>query len=261
MTRLTLATLASGSTGNCFVVATAREVVLVDAGIPGVRVADGLAALGLTDRRVTGLVITHEHSDHAGQAGVVARRYKIPVYATEGTFQAAERKLGKLPSFVPVSNGKGFAVGDLVLHPFPTFHDAADAFGLVVEGPGGARVGVLTDVGRITQLIELRLRGCQAVVLEANYDPEMLRTGPYPWHLKQRIRSEQGHLSNADSAALVRRLLPHGLRQVLAAHLSQKNNLPAKVQEAYQSGIPAPERAPLALHLAPPDRPSVPARI
>lgn len=249
---LRLLTLASGSTGNCFAVAYRDEVLLVDAGLSRKRTLAALDAAGLGGATVRGLVLTHEHSDHVQGAGPVARGLKIPVHASEGTLRAAAPRLGRLPEAHGHRGAVPFKVGPFQVLPFPTFHDARDPFAMVIEGPDGARVGVVTDLGAVTGLAEERLRGVEALILEANHDEDMLRRGPYPWSLKQRILSRAGHLPNQAAAALARRLADHGLRRVLASHLSQTNNSPARVREAFRRV----EAAGVEVHLSAPDGPS-----
>lgn len=256
---LAVTSLASGSSGNCFAVSYRGDVLLVDAGLSYRKTAAALRRVGIVPEQVIGLYLTHEHGDHVSGAGPVARRLKVPVHATHGTFTGARRRLGKLPTkqIHPFENGRPLEVGPFTLHPFPTFHDVRDASAVAVEAPGGRRVGVLTDIGEVTTGTVEALAGCSALLLEWNHDVDMLRHGPYPWHLKERIASCEGHLSNSDAARLVTALAPRGLRRVLAAHLSNENNSPEVVARTYDALVPGSVRADLELAIAPRYRPSV----
>jgi phosphoribosyl 1,2-cyclic phosphodiesterase len=220
---LTYCLLASGSKGNATYVCCGEAAVLVDCGLSGAELLRRLEAARLEAGRIRAVVLTHEHRDHAAGVGVVARRLKVPVVATPATWHAAEGLRGCRHH--PMQPGRSFTLGPLTITPFPTSHDAADPVGLVFS-QGSARLGLCTDLGVATRLVQVRLQGCQALVIEHNHDPHLLATGPYqPW-LKQRVRSSQGHLSNQQGSELLARLHHRELQQVVLAHLSEVNNRP-----------------------------------
>lgn len=216
--------LASGSKGNALYVRTGDCRLLVDAGLPAREVLARLAAIGVDGTELDAILLSHDHGDHVRGAGTLARRLKIPLLVSYPTLKAAEGILRQVP-VVEFESGYSFTFRDLLIDPFPITHDASDPVGFLLEGTEG-KVGVATDLGIVTGLVREKLRGCRGLVLEANHDEEMLMGGPYPWHLKQRIKSRHGHLSNTDSMDLLADLLHPGLSGVLLAHLSETNNDP-----------------------------------
>ena len=221
-----LGVLATGSRGNAFIVEHDGCSILIDAGLSCRKHIERQEAAGLTGIVPDALLLSHEHSDHVSGAGVVARRWGIPVYGTEGTLAGAGRRFGRLPAGTGIlSNGSSMKLGPFRLEAFSVAHDAADPSGFVIEWPGG-RLGIATDLGHPGPLVRESLSGCTALVLEFNHDEEMLWNGSYPWHLKQRIASSTGHLSNETAASLLDTVLHSGLRVCVLAHLSQENNVP-----------------------------------
>jgi phosphoribosyl 1,2-cyclic phosphodiesterase len=229
--RLHLCVLASGSRGNAVYIADEDRAVLIDAGLSGVEIERRMASRGLKPEGIGAIVVSHEHSDHIHGVGVLARRYGARVYMTKATHQASGDAMGKLPDLRHFQCGTGFTIGGLAIHPFTTSHDAVDPAGFTVSR-NGLKIGVATDLGIPTALLRTHLADCNALVLEANHDPEMLDTGPYPWPLKQRIRSRSGHLSNEASGELLEALIHPGLTHVVLAHLSEQNNSPEKALAA-----------------------------
>ncbi|HHB76951.1 MAG TPA: MBL fold metallo-hydrolase [Desulfobulbus sp.] len=217
--------LGSGSRGNCTYVETEKSAILIDAGFSGKEIARRLAVINRFPARLRAIVVTHEHNDHIAGVGVLSRRFHLPVYANIGTFRAAEKKLGKVCEFREFSIGVTFPFDDFAIHPFAVSHDTADPVGFVVRSEGRS-LGYCTDTGRITKLMEYHLGGCHGLILEANYDPQMLQDGPYPLPLKQRVRSNMGHLANGDAACFVRSLVKGPLQSLVLAHLSETNNHP-----------------------------------
>jgi phosphoribosyl 1,2-cyclic phosphodiesterase len=224
-------TLASGSKGNAIVVGSTRTRILVDVGLSGKELHRRmhLADIGVAD--LAAVVVTHEHQDHVRGVGVLSRRYDLPVYLTRGTLENLPQQVGALAHAQIFRDGHSFSIGDLCITPFAISHDALDPVGLIIEN-GGFRLGICTDLGVATQLVRKKLEGCHGLVLEANHDVDLLLSGPYPWHLKQRIRSRHGHLSNTDSCQLLGELLHDGLQVVVLAHLSETNNRPELVLES-----------------------------
>ncbi|MCA1905072.1 MAG: MBL fold metallo-hydrolase [Desulfarculus sp.] len=220
---LSFCLLASGSRGNAILVQAGSEAVLVDCGLSGRELFGRLERAGLDHRCVKAIIVTHEHRDHVAGVGVVARKLRLPVLATPATFAACP-SLGPV-RHLPFRAGEAFHLGGLTIQPFAIPHDAADPVGLVIS-KGAARLGLATDLGQVLKLVETRLAGCQALILEHNHDPQMLADGPYPPWLKQRVRSRHGHLSNQQGSELLAAVHSRELRQVVLAHLSEKNNTP-----------------------------------
>jgi len=217
--------LASGSSGNALYVETAETGILIDAGLSCKETLRRLETVGVDSEKIDALVLTHEHTDHIRGAGPVARRLGIPVYANRSTLEQSARTLGNLPEHVLFRTGNALTIGDLTVETFTKCHDAADPVGLVVS-VDGMRLGMITDLGRSTRLVEERLKGCQALVMEFNHDLDLLEQGSYPVPLKQRIRGPEGHLSNDQAQDLIRALAHEGLRVLIPAHMSRENNRP-----------------------------------
>jgi phosphoribosyl 1,2-cyclic phosphodiesterase len=226
-----LGVLASGSRGNAFVVEHCGVTVFIDAGLSGSRHHDRLVRSGFTDIRPQALLISHEHSDHVKGAGIIARRWCIPVCGTTGTLRACRSYLGRIPGAEILENGSVMDFGDFSISSFSLAHDAADPSGFIIEWDSG-RLGIATDLGRSSPLVEESLSGCTAIVLEFNHDEDMLWGGSYPWHLKQRIASNTGHLSNQTASELLAAVWHRDMKTCVLAHLSQENNLPHLAEKA-----------------------------
>lgn len=222
-----MCSIASGSSGNCIYVGSEQTHLIIDAGISGKRIEEGLNELGLKTAECSGILITHEHSDHIGGLGVVARKCGIPIYATPGTIEAIlhTKSLGRLDEslFRPIHADEEFRIGDVTVHPIAISHDAAEPVAYRLGQPGRA-IGVITDLGKYDQYIMERLQGLSLLLLEANHDIHMLQVGNYPYYLKQRILGDRGHLSNELSGQLLGQLLHDGFKTVLLGHLSKENN-------------------------------------
>lgn len=219
-----LSLLASGSKGNCLFLQTDSCRLLIDAGLSGRETLARLASIGVDAETLDGILITHEHTDHVRGVGALARRLKIPVLGASRMLQAAQHVIGKA-ELIEFDPGSPFVFKGLSIDPFPITHDACDPVGFRIEGSEGC-IGFATDLGIATRLTQEKLRGCRALVLEFNHDEQMLQDGPYPWHLKQRIRSRHGHLSNSEAACLLEEVLHPGLEGVFLSHLSEVNNDP-----------------------------------
>jgi phosphoribosyl 1,2-cyclic phosphodiesterase len=217
--------LASGSKGNALFIEAGATKLVVDAGLSANELLKRLAGIGVEGAELAGILISHEHADHIRGAGTLARKLKIPVLISYPTHRESAVSF-KRTQVVEFESGYPFSFQDLLIDPFPITHDAADPVGFLIESREG-RLGIATDLGIATRLVQEKLRDCRALVLESNHDEEMLQNGPYPWHLKQRIKSRHGHLSNNDSAALLDEIIHAGLEGVLLAHLSEVNNDPA----------------------------------
>ncbi len=229
---LRVATLASGSSGNCAVVSDGRVHILIDAGISTRRISQGLKALGVELRHISGVLITHEHIDHVAALPVLCRQMNAPLYTAEGTAsELCGRWDGLVERFRVFAPGQRFAVDGLEVGTFATSHDCACPVGFFVTD-GSRKLALCTDTGVITPEAREGVRGAHTLIGEFNYDPEMLRTGPYPLHLKERIRGDRGHLSNEMGGQLAAWAAEQGTRRVVLAHLSQENNLPRLALEA-----------------------------
>ncbi len=219
--------IASGSTGNCIYIGSEKTGILVDAGISGKKVEEGLNLLDRTARDLKGILITHEHSDHIKGIGVLARKHGIPIYATPGTLQAIRSmsSLGKVEEslFREIHAEEVFSIDDLTILPFRISHDAAEPVAYRVS-TGGKCAAVCTDLGYYDEYIIDHLRGLNAVLLESNHDINMLQVGSYPYYLKQRILGKQGHLSNENAGRLLNEILHDGMEAVMLGHLSRENN-------------------------------------
>lgn len=237
--------LASGSKGNAIYVSDGHSAILVDAGLSGREIERRLSSRGLRVENLSALVLSHEHADHVQGVGVLSRRYRLPVYSTRKTAEAAYR-LGKVAKTVYFECGSTFRIADLEIHPFSLSHDAEDPVGFTIRS-NGLKLGIVTDLGVVTSMVREHLKGCHALILEANHDDDMLLNGPYPWPLKQRIRSRVGHLSNTDSSTLLGELLHDRLQHVILAHLSEVNNTP---EEALRTVAPALTGTPAKVHVA-----------
>lgn len=235
-----LCSIASGSSGNCIYTGTDHVHLLVDAGISKKRIENGLQEIGLKAEELDGILITHEHSDHVNGLGVMARKYAIPIYATEGTLQAilSDKRLGKIDEdlFRPISAGTDFAIGEVSVHPISTSHDAADPVAYILRNQNRS-VGIITDLGKYDYSLVDNLQNLDVLLLEANHDVNMLQVGAYPYYLKQRILGDRGHLSNEACGQLLDTVLHDGLKKVLLGHLSKENNYPQLAYETVKMEI------------------------
>jgi phosphoribosyl 1,2-cyclic phosphodiesterase len=233
---LTLCVLASGSRGNATYISNGLTAILLDAGLSGKELQRRMAAKGLDPDSLDAILVSHEHTDHIHGVGVMARRFGLTVHISDGTWQASRQALGKLTDVRPFACGHAFSIGDFAVHPFSISHDAADPAGFTLAC-NGFKVGVATDLGIATGVVKTHLQDCNALILEANHDPQMLIDGSYPWPLKQRIRGRSGHLSNDDAASLLEALTHERLSHVILAHLSEENNTPDKAKQTLASAI------------------------
>ncbi len=227
--------LASGSRGNSALIEADGCRLLVDAGLSGRETEKRLATLGLTGEDLHGILVSHEHHDHVGGIGPLARRYKLPVHIDRQT-HAALTKLGKIEQLRFFSAGEQFVCRDLSIQTFSTTHDAVNPVGFVIESREG-KVGFATDLGMPTRLVAEHLKQCRVLIVEANHDEQMLWDGPYPWPLKQRIRGRHGHLSNSETERLLQDVAWPGLEALFLAHLSEENNCPELVAELFRRAL------------------------
>ncbi len=219
--------LFSGSSGNAIYVGCDDTHLLVDAGMSGTRITQELGRVGVDPASLTGILVTHEHSDHIKGIGILSRKYDLPVFATEGTWHEMMGKVGAIADknvriFEP---GQDFFLGSIDVTGFSTPHDAAQPVGYTFE-LHGAKLAIATDLGCIRDSWYKYVCHSDAVILESNFDPDMLKAGPYPYDLKKRILSRHGHLSNDDAGLVAAELVRKGARQIILGHLSKENNFP-----------------------------------
>lgn len=233
--------LGSGSTGNAVLISSETTNVLVDAGLSAREILRRLSEVGVDSADLDAVLITHEHSDHAGGLRVLMRDVSCPVYisrATEDSFydtrkggqngdsESAKRQAALRDRTVEIESSRDFSIGDIDFEPFSVPHDAADNFGFVAR-KDGVRIATLMDFGHISELIKEKLRGCDAIVVESNHSRDMLRAcSVYSWELKQRIMSQTGHLSNEDLSEWLTNDFDGSARHIVLAHLSQRANEP-----------------------------------
>jgi phosphoribosyl 1,2-cyclic phosphodiesterase len=203
--------------------------VLIDAGLAGSELERRMDVVGLDPHQVDAVVLTHEHRDHASGVGVWARRFCVPVYAADGVAEKIDERLGrgvlKRVEIIPFAPGEIFEVSGLEFTPFSTSHDAHNTVGFRVSD-GSSSLGFATDLGEVGDEVVRMLADADMLYLESNHDVQLVKEGPYPWPLKQRILSELGHLSNDDCAGLVGKLMHGGLKALVLGHLSETNNEP-----------------------------------
>ena len=231
-----IVTFASGSTGNCCLVSDGGVNVLIDAGISARRIVQGLGVMGLAPQDVCGVLITHEHSDHISGLPVLVKRTGMRIFAPSELGEVLKRvkpELSESIDYIPPDGG--LCVGDVRITAFPTPHDASASFGYRIEG--SEVFAFATDTGHISDELLEGLQGADTVVIEANHDKVMLKNGPYPPFLKQRVLSKHGHLSTDDSAKLACLLADSGTRQIILGHLSQQNNTPEAAETAVSEAL------------------------
>ncbi len=207
--------------------------LLIDAGVSASKIATALGEIGVSPTDIDGILVTHEHSDHIAGIAVLSRKYSIPVYANEKTMDAIQRTgVAISPDRMrTVVTGEPFTIRSAEVRAFKTPHDAVSSVGYTVT-IDNTKLGVATDTGCITKPMLSALAGCEAVVIESNHDVDMLQSGPYPYILKKRILSDNGHLSNENCAWLATQLALWGTKHIALGHLSDKNNTPQKAYGA-----------------------------
>jgi len=228
---LYIISLNSGSNGNCYYIGNQHEAVLVDAGLSCRETETRIMRSGLSMKNVKAIFVSHEHYDHTRGIPVISRKYRIPVYFSPATHQNSRLHMDQslvrhFNSNIPVE------IGGLSVNAFPKLHDASEPHSFTVSG-NGITVGVLTDIGSVCDDVIANFSRCHAAFLEANYDEEMLENGHYPVFLKNRIRSDHGHLSNAQSLALFTQHRASFMSHLLLSHLSQDNNKPQVVHDLF----------------------------
>ncbi|HEY8897663.1 MAG TPA: MBL fold metallo-hydrolase [Niastella sp.] len=228
---LFIASLNSGSNGNCYYVGNGQEAILVDAGISCRETERRMYRLGLSMQTVKAIFVSHEHTDHISGIPVLAKKYQLPVYITEATRYHGNLSIQKEQTFT-FKAYEPVQIGNLAIQAFPKFHDAAEPHSFVVNG-NNVNIGVFTDIGAACDHLITHFQHCHAAFLEANYDEEMLEKGSYPRHLKNRIRGGHGHLSNKQALDVFTRHKPAYMSHLFLSHLSRDNNSPQLVQQLF----------------------------
>jgi phosphoribosyl 1,2-cyclic phosphodiesterase len=228
---LSIASLNSGSNGNCYFIGSATDAVLVDAGLSCAQALRRIGQLGIERKQLRGIFISHEHTDHIRGLAALSVSLDLPVYINEGTLKATRTALPKSQVHI-IAAGQSVRAGSLEVVPFSKNHDAADPLSFLVRHQD-ITAGVFTDIGHVCTEVSNRFSECHAAILESNYDPVMLRNGRYPEHLKSRIVGGKGHLSNRQALDLFRDCRAPHLSLLLLGHLSAENNCPGLVQELF----------------------------
>jgi len=225
--------LYSGSSGNCLFLSDGKTKLLIDSGMSGKRIIEALVAIGENPSELSAVLVSHEHSDHIRGAGIISRKFDIPIYANENTWKAMEQALGpvNIKNKLYFDNFKDFEIGNIFVKAFPIPHDAVDpvGFNFFLDNK---KITTATDIGHMTNKLLKYLMGSDLLLLESNHDIEMLKVGSYPWPLKKRILGERGHLSNEMAGKIVAYLAKNGTKKFLLGHLSRENNFP---ELAYQT--------------------------
>ncbi|HEX4958223.1 MAG TPA: MBL fold metallo-hydrolase [Lacibacter sp.] len=228
---LFLASLNSGSNANCYYIGNRQDAVLIDAGLSCRETEKRMKRLGLDMQTIKAVFISHEHSDHISGLEVLSKKYRLPVYITKATLQNSSLNLDT-SLVVSFQTNQRISIGELEVLPFAKSHDAADAHSFVVRS-GGIHIGIMTDMGYACQQVIQHFRQCHAVFLESNYCDELLKNGGYPYHLKQRISGDEGHLSNHQALELFLNYKAPHLQLLILSHLSQNNNHPQVVEQLF----------------------------
>lgn len=233
--------LFSGSSGNSILVGSDDTKILIDAGLSGKKIIEGLQEMGQDPKEIDGIFITHEHSDHIKGAGILSRKFDIPIYANELTWKAMEKSLGKIKDENKriMQKRSTLSLNDIYITSFNTPHDSVASTGYTIKHKGKS-ASIATDIGTFTEEILRNIRESEVILLEANHDVEMLKFGPYPYDLKRRVLSEVGHLSNEDCGQAIVDIMKNGLKKkIILGHLSNTNNVPELAEQAVKNVLNA----------------------
>lgn len=219
--------LYSGSSGNCSFVSTNNVNILIDCGETQKKITTALESIGKDISNIDAIIVTHEHSDHIKNLGSISKKYNIPVYANEKTFNnmPEQTKLINDDNKRVFNTNDHFEIGDLKIHPFSIPHDAAEPCGYSIYN-NEKKISIATDIGHMTSEILHKLEESEFVLLESNYEPEILKYAKYPYYLKQRILGPNGHLSNQEASKTITRLVSSGVTNIMLGHLSKQTNFP-----------------------------------
>ena len=227
--------LYSGSSGNCLFVENDNTRLLIDAGVSLKKIEEGLKNLNIDPSSLDGILVTHEHSDHIQSLGNLSKKFDLPVYANQKTIDAMPKQIEKIAdkNIHKFNINENFSINDMEINPFSIPHDAADPCGFNISSHN-KKISIATDIGHIENDILRKLEGSSFILLESNYDPEVLKYTKYPYLLKQRIAGPNGHLSNEVAGKVISHLLKNGLNTAMLGHLSKESNIPAL---AYQTVV------------------------
>ena len=245
--------LGSGSRGNSTLIATEKTRILVDAGFSKRETYARLETIGERAGGFDAIVISHEHIDHVKGLETLASDSKAPIYISAATREAIPWN-GRAKTFEMFSPGEKFTIGDIEISPFTVPHDAADPVAFRIDTQG-IRIGVVTDLGYVPEHVKRHVSGCHCLIFESNHDLDMLKVGPYPWHVKQRVMGRHGHLSNMATAEFLREDFDGDAQVLVLAHLSENNNHPELVRMSAEEALTA-RRAQPEMHLASQTSPS-----
>jgi phosphoribosyl 1,2-cyclic phosphodiesterase len=218
-----ISVLSSGSEGNSTLIESSGRSILIDSGISGKKLLERLSSISADPALISGIVITHDHADHINGAGVLARKLKIPIFIHRENYFTSSHKFEKCE--IKFIDDK-FALGSIEIVPFPVSHDGTVNYAYCIISEG-KKISHVTDIGVVTTIVKQRILNSDAIILESNHDPEMLKNGPYPWFLKQRISGNKGHLSNFSAGELIAGTGQRNLKHLILGHLSKENNDPS----------------------------------
>ena len=245
---LKFCSLYSGSSGNSSLVQSKNINILIDAGVSGKKIVDALASINIAAENISAILVTHEHSDHVQSIATLSKKYNIPVYANKKTWDAMKDKKDKIlnENICYFNNNKPFTLSDITILPFDIPHDAANPCGFTISD-SDSKVSIATDIGHMTTSILDNIKNSDFLLLEANYEPDVLKCSSYPFHLKERIASPIGHLSNIEAGKTINYLADFGVKNIMLGHLSKENNFP---ELAYKSVLEQIENKELTLNVA-----------
>jgi len=245
---LKFCSLYSGSSGNSSFIQSENINILVDAGVSGKKIVDALASINIAVENISAILVTHEHSDHTQSISTLSKKYNIPVYANKKTWEAMKDKKEKISkdNICYFNNNKSFKLSDITILPFDIPHDAANPCGFTISD-FNSKISIATDIGHMTTSIIDNIKNSNFLLLEANYEPDVLKCSSYPFHLKERIASPIGHLSNIEAGKTINYLSDFGVKNIMLGHLSNENNFP---ELAYKSVLEQIENKDLNLSVA-----------
>lgn len=221
--------LASGSKGNSILIRTGSTKILLDAGLSGKKISAAIDKIKLNENKVDALIISHEHHDHISSAGIVCRKFQIPLYISKQTYLISRYKLKDIPNgVIHFENGDEFQIGDIKINSFSSSHDVVDGSNFIltkIDEPK-KKLAIATDLGYSSRLMLRKFKGSSTIILESNHDLQMLLDGPYPPDLKWRVKGREGHLSNEQAVGVISQVIHPGLKNLILAHLSEINNRP-----------------------------------
>jgi len=245
---LKFCSLYSGSSGNSSLIQSENINILIDVGVSGKKIIDALASINVSIENISAILITHEHIDHTQSIATLSKKYNIPVYANKNTWQAMGDKMLKISkeNICYFNTNTSFVLNDLTILPFDIPHDAAEPCGFSISD-GESKISIATDIGHMTTSILENIKNSNFLLLEANYEPDVLKCSSYPFHLKERIASPIGHLSNIEAGQTINYLSNYGVKNIMLGHLSNENNFP---ELAYKSVLEQIESKDLNLSVA-----------